>query len=219
MAEPVRLIHDNSDTQLELPKNVEAEAALLGAIMIDNRIAEDVQLKLRAEHFFEPVHGRIYDAIMKLIDRSMVANPVTLKLSRQGQSDTLVRFAITSNSEFFTISNYGTLVGTIGIDPSNWLINGNAGVSFDPTLSVKEEGIDQKVALLPYPNPSSDFIQILQQQEQLSYELYAANGKLLQAGSLAPGQKIDVRTFKKGSYILLLMNANQMKTTKLVTIN
>ena len=54
-------------------------------------------------------------------------NPVTLKLSRQGQSDTLVRFAITSNSEFFTLSNYGTLVGTIGIDPSNWLINGNAG--------------------------------------------------------------------------------------------
>ena len=79
MADPVRLIHDNSDTQLELPKNVEAEAALLGAIMIDNRIAEDVQMKLRAEHFFEPVHGRIYDAIMKLTDRSMVANPVTLK--------------------------------------------------------------------------------------------------------------------------------------------
>ena len=110
-------------------------------------------------------------------------------------------------------------MGTIGIDPSNWLINGNAGVSFDPTLNVKEEGMDQKVALLPYPNPSSDFIQILQQQEQLSYELYAANGKLLQVGGLAPGQKIDVRTLKKGSYILLLMNANQMKTTKLVTIN
>ena len=31
----------------ELPRNVEAEAALLGAIMIDNRIAEDVQLKLK----------------------------------------------------------------------------------------------------------------------------------------------------------------------------
>jgi hypothetical protein len=79
--------------------------------------------------------------------------------------------------------------------------------------------MNQQVALLPYPNPSSDFIQILQQQEQLSYELYAANGKLIQAGSLATGQKIDVRTLKKGSYILLLMNANQMKTTKLLTIN
>ncbi len=63
----------------ELPRNVEAEAALLGAIMIDNRIAEDVQLKLKAEHFFEPLHGRIYDAIMRLLDKDMVANPVTLK--------------------------------------------------------------------------------------------------------------------------------------------
>src|SRR3546814_17493221 len=47
--------------------------------MIDNRIAEDVQIRLRAEHFFEPVHGRIYEAILKLLDRNMVANPVTLK--------------------------------------------------------------------------------------------------------------------------------------------
>ena len=62
-----------------LPQNIEAEAALLGALMIDNRLAEDVQLKLRAEHFFEPIHGRIYDAILKLLDRNMVANPVTLK--------------------------------------------------------------------------------------------------------------------------------------------
>ena len=146
-------------------------------------------------------------------------NPVTLKLSRQGQSDTLVRFPITSNSEFFILSNYGTLVGTIGIDPSNWLINGNAGVSFDPTLSIKEEGMNKQVALLPYPNPSSDFIQILEQQELLSYEIYAANGKLMQVGSLAPGQKIDVRTLKKGSYILLLMNANHTKKTKLITIS
>src|SRR3546814_8536049 len=52
---------------------VEAEAALLGALMIDNRIAEDVQLKLKPEHFFEPLHGRIYEAVMKLVERDMVA--------------------------------------------------------------------------------------------------------------------------------------------------
>jgi replicative DNA helicase len=63
----------------ELPHNIEAEAALLGALMIDNRIAEDVQLKLRADHFYEPVHGRVYDSILLLLDRNMVANPVTLR--------------------------------------------------------------------------------------------------------------------------------------------
>src|SRR5688500_15085428 len=62
-----------------LPQNVEAEAALLGALMIDNRLVEDVQLKLKALHFFEPLHGRIYDAILRMTDKNMVANPVTLR--------------------------------------------------------------------------------------------------------------------------------------------
>ncbi|HET9427290.1 MAG TPA: replicative DNA helicase [Allosphingosinicella sp.] len=62
-----------------LPHNVQAEAALLGALMIDNRIAEDVQMKLRPEHFFEPLHGRIYEQILRLLDKNMVASPVTLR--------------------------------------------------------------------------------------------------------------------------------------------
>jgi replicative DNA helicase len=62
-----------------LPQNVEAEAALLGALMIDNRLVEDVQTRLKAHHFFEPLHGRIYDAILRLTDKNMVANPVTLR--------------------------------------------------------------------------------------------------------------------------------------------
>jgi replicative DNA helicase len=62
-----------------LPQNVEAEAALLGALMIDNRLVEDVQTRLKPDHFFEPLHGRIYEAILRLTDRNMVANPVTLR--------------------------------------------------------------------------------------------------------------------------------------------
>jgi replicative DNA helicase len=62
-----------------LPQNVEAEAALLGALMIDNRLVEDIQLKLKAHHFFEPLHGRIYDAILKMTDANRIANPVTLR--------------------------------------------------------------------------------------------------------------------------------------------
>ncbi|WP_310467516.1 replicative DNA helicase [Sphingomonas sp.] len=62
-----------------LPQNIEAEAALLGALMIDNRLVEDIQLKLKPHHFFEPLHGRIYEAVLRLTDRNMVANPVTLR--------------------------------------------------------------------------------------------------------------------------------------------
>ena len=76
---PLKLVGVDSGATTILPHNVDAEAALLGALMIDNRIAEDVQLKLRDEHFFEPLHGRIYAAILRLIDKQMDANPVTLR--------------------------------------------------------------------------------------------------------------------------------------------
>ena len=80
MAEVIRIAESASEAITPaLPQNVEAEAALLGALMIDNRLVEDVQLKLRPHHFFEPVHGRIYEAILRLTDSNRIANPVTLK--------------------------------------------------------------------------------------------------------------------------------------------
>ena len=80
MAEIIRL-NEQTDAPAPpaLPHNIQAEAALLGALMIDNRLVEDVQLKLRSDHFFEPLHGRIYDSILRMSDKNMVANPVTLR--------------------------------------------------------------------------------------------------------------------------------------------
>jgi replicative DNA helicase len=75
----LKLIHDAPSAPQALPHNIEAEAALLGALMIDNRLVEDVQLKLTPEHFFEPIHGRIFEAVLRLVDKNMIANPVTLK--------------------------------------------------------------------------------------------------------------------------------------------
>ncbi|QIL02042.1 replicative DNA helicase [Sphingomonas sinipercae] len=79
MAEIVRIAGAAEPVAPSLPQNVEAEAALLGAMMIDNRLVEDIGLKLKSHHFFEPLHGRIYDSILRLTDKNMVANPVTLR--------------------------------------------------------------------------------------------------------------------------------------------
>ena len=79
MAEPIRLAAANDGEPQKLPRNVEAEAAFLGAILIDNRIIEDVSIKLQPAHFFEPLHGRIFEQILRLIDRNMLVTPVTLK--------------------------------------------------------------------------------------------------------------------------------------------
>jgi replicative DNA helicase len=62
-----------------VPFNIDAEKALLGALLIENRLLEEVLLQLREEHFYEPLHGRIFAQIRRLADLNMVANPVTLR--------------------------------------------------------------------------------------------------------------------------------------------
>ena len=64
---------------MHLPRNVEAEAAMLGAMMIDNRLADDLVDRLEPAHFYEPVHGRIFAAIKTLRSNDMLATPVTLR--------------------------------------------------------------------------------------------------------------------------------------------
>ncbi|MBV9523398.1 MAG: replicative DNA helicase, partial [Alphaproteobacteria bacterium] len=61
------------------PHNSEAEQALLGALLFNNAAYNRVSEFLLPEHFAEAVHGRIYAAIGKLIERGQLANSVTLK--------------------------------------------------------------------------------------------------------------------------------------------
>ncbi|MBC8037823.1 MAG: replicative DNA helicase, partial [Rhizobiales bacterium] len=61
------------------PHNLEAEQALLGAILVNNDAADRVQGFLLPDHFFEPVHARIYEAASTLIRAGKLASPVTLK--------------------------------------------------------------------------------------------------------------------------------------------
>ncbi|PKR54416.1 replicative DNA helicase [Thalassospira marina] len=61
------------------PHHAEAEAALLASLMFNNDGFDDVSGVLRAEHFYDPSLGRIYEAMGGLIMRGHKANPVTLK--------------------------------------------------------------------------------------------------------------------------------------------
>src|SRR6516162_6515535 len=61
------------------PYNNDAEQRLLGALLISNSAYARVSEFLYAEHFGYAVHGRIFAAIGKLIERGQIANPVTLK--------------------------------------------------------------------------------------------------------------------------------------------
>lgn len=68
----------------EPPHNVEVEQGLLGALLLDNRAVDRIGF-LSPEHFNEPVHAEIFEAITAAARRGRTANPVTLKTQFEGR--------------------------------------------------------------------------------------------------------------------------------------
>ena len=61
------------------PHNLEAEQALLGAILVNNEAHDRVSGFLEPHHFFDPLHQQIYETAAKLIASGKQATPITLK--------------------------------------------------------------------------------------------------------------------------------------------
>jgi replicative DNA helicase len=61
------------------PSNLQAEQALLGALLANNKAYERVSEFLAPEHFADAIHGRIYQAIARRVEAGQLADAVTLK--------------------------------------------------------------------------------------------------------------------------------------------
>ncbi len=62
-----------------LPHNIEAEQALLGALLVNNEVYDRVSGIVNETHFYDPVHGRIFETAARRIQKNALASPVTLK--------------------------------------------------------------------------------------------------------------------------------------------
>lgn len=63
----------------QAPHNLDAEQALLGAILVNNEAMDRVSSFLEPHHFFDPLHQQIYETAAKLIHAGKQATPITLR--------------------------------------------------------------------------------------------------------------------------------------------
>ena len=73
----VQSIKNNS--QNKQPSNLEAEQALIGSVMVNNDIIDEVSTFIKPAIFYDPAHIKIYEVIETLNSKGMIANPITLK--------------------------------------------------------------------------------------------------------------------------------------------
>jgi len=71
-------LEPGAETQAQ-PHNIEAEQALLGALLVNNDVYDRVSGIVNESHFYDPVHGRIFEVAARRIQKNALASPVTLK--------------------------------------------------------------------------------------------------------------------------------------------
>ena len=78
----------------ELPNNIEAEQAVIGSLLVNNEIFDEISVILDGDKkndfgdkFYDPMHQKIYNAIESMVFRGMLANPITLKNYFEDEKD------------------------------------------------------------------------------------------------------------------------------------
>jgi replicative DNA helicase len=77
------------DNFKELPNNIEAEQSVIGSILVNNEIFDEISTIISSLNFYDPMHQKIYNAIEGLIYKGMLANPITLKNYFEDEKDDL----------------------------------------------------------------------------------------------------------------------------------
>ena len=141
----------------EPPHNFEAEQALLGAILVNNAAYQRVAEFLRPEHFADPLHGKLFGSLSRLIERGQVVSAVTLKtyveqdedMKTAGGGAYLARLAAAS-VHVIDAGAFGRTVHDLYlrrqlIDLGEGVVNGAFGSDVEDTALSQIEGAEKKL--------------------------------------------------------------------------
>ena len=131
----------------QLPNNVEAEQSLIGSILLNNEIFDEISLIVSNKNFYDPMHQKIFNAIEKLIFSGMLANPITLKnffekdnmLKEVGGTEYLVKLTRFSGSAKQAI-DYAKIIHEMYLRRELVLISDNLS---SETLNAKEQSAEK----------------------------------------------------------------------------
>tara|TARA_B100000963_G_scaffold146964_1_gene127976 strand:+ start:22020 stop:23444 length:1425 start_codon:yes stop_codon:yes gene_type:complete len=143
--EKIKLSENNSEKKQ--PSNIEAEQALLGSILVNNDIIDEIANIINSTSFYDPAHTKIYEVIEILNNKGMIANPITLKnyfekddmLDEVGGTEYLVKLTRFSSSTKQAI-DYAKVVHEMYLRRELVLISDDLS---HETLNTKENNAEQ----------------------------------------------------------------------------
>ena len=184
---------ENSELK-NLPQNIEAEQALLGAILANNKAFEKVSEILKPEHFAEASHQKIFEVISTLIIRGHVADVITLKnyfeqsgtLNEVGGYPYLIKLAEAAspltNAEYYAQFIYDKYLRRELINTGYEIVNSAMKEDIDLSAPEQIENAEKKLFDLSFPGESQtgfvNFSEALNSSLNYISKAYEKDGKI-----------------------------------------
>ena len=177
-----------------LPQNLEAEQALLGAILANNKAYEKVSEFLRPYHFADSIHAKVFEVISKLIQRGHVADVITLRnyfeqegsLQEVGGHQYLIKLADSAspltNVEYYAQFIYDKYLRRELINTGYEIVNDAMKEDLDSDATIQIEVAEKKLFELSNQGESQggfiDFAQALTSSLGQIEQAYQKDGKI-----------------------------------------
>lgn len=81
-----------------VPSNIDAEMAVIGSLLNNNEHLNKISDFLQAEHFYVPLHAKLFSHILRTYEKGLISTPLTLK--HYLEHDEAIKSANTSASEY-----------------------------------------------------------------------------------------------------------------------
>jgi len=115
-------LEEPSEALSYFPHSIEAEQQLLGALLTNNDLFDRIASVIKPDHFYDPVHARIFEVASARISKNNLASPVTLKtfmaedagLAELGGPAYLIRLAGAAISAF-AVRDYAEMIHDLAI--------------------------------------------------------------------------------------------------------
>jgi replicative DNA helicase len=115
-------LEEPSEALSYFPHSIEAEQQLLGALLTNNDLFDRIASVIEPDHFYDPVHARIFEVASARIKKNNLASPVTLKtfmaedagLAELGGPAYLIRLAGAAISSF-AVRDYAEMIHDLAI--------------------------------------------------------------------------------------------------------
>ncbi len=177
-----------------LPQNLEAEQALLGAILANNKAYEKVSEFLRPYHFADSIHAKVFEVMSKLIQRGHVADVITLRnyfeqegsLQEVGGHQYLIKLADSAspltNVEYYAQFIYDKYLRRELINTGYEIVNDAMKEDLDSDATTQIEVAEKKLFELSNQGESQggfiDFAQALTSSLGQIEQAYQKDGKI-----------------------------------------